>query len=294
MNLVLSTGSLYSYGLDRVFALAAETGFDGVEVLIDGRWDARQPDYLWCLMQGSGLPIPTVHAPFFPWVQGWPRDELGRLERSADVARAVGAGVVVAHLPLRFYGLRVELVGLSTGPRMLPIRIPRRNSFGRFLREDLPAFEAAQGVRVGVENMPARLFLGRRANLYAMNDVEVLAGLPHLTLDTTHVGTWGWDLLAVYERLKERIVHVHLSNFDGQEHRRPDTGYLPLDRLLQRLARDRYEGAVSLELGPDVLEAEDESKVLAHLRRAVTFCREHLAGQEILAGEPGTGQSAVS
>lgn len=280
MRFVLSTGSLYSYGLDRVFALAAETGFDGMEVLIDARWDGRQPDHLARLMHESGLPITTVHNPFVPWVPGWPRDELERLERSAAVARAVGAGVVVAHLPPRFYGLRIELLGASVRPRTLPIPIRKRSPYGRFLREELPAFEAAHGLRVGVENMPARRLLGRRLNLYAMNDMGAMGGVPHLTLDTTHVGTWGLDLLAVYERLKERIVHVHLSNFDGREHRRPEQGDLPLAELLQRLARDRYSGSVALELGPDVLEAEDAGKVRAHLRRAVNFCREHAQGKD--------------
>jgi len=277
MKLVLSTGSLYTYGLDRVFALAAEAGFDGMEVLIDARWDGRQPDYLARLMQESGLPITTVHTPFIPWVPGWPPGGLDRLERSAEVARAVGAGVVVAHLPLRFYGLRIELLGTNLRGRTLPIPIPRRSPFGRFLREELPAFEAAHGLSVGVENMPAKTLLGRRLNLYAMNDMDVMAGAPHLTLDTTHIGTWGLDLLAVYERLKERIVHVHLSNYDGREHRRPEQGHLPLAELLQRLARDGYGGSVTLELGPDVLEAEDEGKVRAHLRRAVEFCRAQVA-----------------
>jgi sugar phosphate isomerase/epimerase len=277
MRLALSTGSLYTYGLDRVFALAAEAGFDGVEVLIDARWDARQPNHLLNLMAKSGLPILVVHSPFSPWIPGWPRDELGRLDRSAAVARAVGAGVVVAHLPLRFFGLRIDFLGLNAGPWTLPFPLPRPNSFGRFLRTGLGAFEAERGLRVGVENMPAKLLLGRRLKLHAMNDVETLAGLPHLTLDTTHVGTWGWDLLAVYERLKERVIHVHLSDFDGQEHRRPEQGHLPLAELLQRLAHNGYEGTVTLELGPDVLEAEDEGKVRAHLRRALEFCRGQLA-----------------
>jgi sugar phosphate isomerase/epimerase len=278
MSLALSTGSLYNYGLDRVFGLAAEARFDAVEVLIDSRWDTRQPDYLRGLMRVSGLPIAAVHSPFVPWVPGWPRDERGRLQRSAAVARAVGASVVVVHLPRRIFGLHIGLSGLGVAFPALPIPIPWRNaSFGRFLRDELAGFEAAQGLRVGVENMPAKRFFGRRANLYAMNDVDALASLAHLTLDTTHVGTWGFDLLAVYERLKERIVHVHLSDFDGQEHRRPGQGRLPLAELLQRLARDGYEGVVSLELGPDVLEAEDVGKVRVHLKRALDFCRTHLA-----------------
>jgi sugar phosphate isomerase/epimerase len=135
-------------------------------------------------------------------------------------------------------------------------------------------------VLIGVENMPAKPFLGRRVDIHWLNDLETLSQMPHLTLDTTHIGTWGLDLLAVYERLKARIVHVHLSDFDGREHRRPGEGRLPLGELLQRLTRDGYEGTVSLELGPEALEAEDEAQVRAHLQRAVDFCRTHTAQKQ--------------
>ena len=57
----------------------------------------------------------------------------------------------------------------------------------------------------------------------------------------------------------------------------PENGHLPLGELLQRLSKDGYEGTVSLEVGPEVLEAEDEAQVLANLRRAVHFCGEHTA-----------------
>ena len=42
------------------------------------------------------------------------------------------------------------------------------------------------------------------------------------------------------------------------------------------MKRDGYSCAVSLECNPDVLQAEDESHVLAHLREAVRFSREHM------------------
>ena len=35
--IILSSGSLYTYGLARVFNMAAATGFDGMEVIIDRR-----------------------------------------------------------------------------------------------------------------------------------------------------------------------------------------------------------------------------------------------------------------
>lgn len=275
-TIALSTGSLYTYGLARAFELAAETGFDAMEVMIDHRWDSRQPAYLRRLCQETGLPIVAVHSPFTPHVPGWPHDPIGRLQESAALARQIGAGVVVAHLPLRIRAAKVELYDSPSKPRSWPLFLPARRHYREFLLNGLAQFEAAEGVRIGVENMPAHRVLGRRMSFYALNHPQALAGFPHLTLDTTHLGTWGLDPVAVYERLKGRVIHVHLSNFNGQQHRLPEDGHLPLGMLLQRLAQDRYEGAVSVELGPDVLQAEDEGEVREHLERMLIFCREHL------------------
>jgi sugar phosphate isomerase/epimerase len=208
-------------------------------------------------------------------VPGWPHDALGRLHQTAAVARAVGAGVVVAHLPLRLGAAEVEFYGLGRSRLLVPLPLGGDKAYRGFLLNGLADFEAQEGVKVGVENMPARRILGRALNIYWLNDAEALARMPHLTLDTTHIGTRGLDLLAAYEQVQWHLVHVHLSDFDGREHRLPGTGRLPLAELLGRLARDGYQGAVTVEVGPDVLEAEDEGRVRAHLRQVVEFCREY-------------------
>ena len=136
---------------------------------------------------------------------------------------------------------------------LLPLPLSGERDYLDILLNGLAEFEAKEGVRVGVENMPAKRFLGRRVSIHALNNVESLAGFPHLTLDTTHLGTWGLDPLDVYEELKTRIVHVHLSNFNGEEHRLLEDGHLRLGELLHRLSQDGYAGAVSVEVGPDAL-----------------------------------------
>jgi sugar phosphate isomerase/epimerase len=271
----LSTGSLYTYGIARTFDLAATAGFDGVEVMVDQRWDSRHPHYLKRLSEASGLPVVAVHSPFVPSVPGWPHDPQGRLRQTCALAREVGASVVVTHLPLRIRAAKVELFGLRAGPLLLPLPVPTPGDYGRFLSDGLAQFEAAEGVTVGVENMPCQRLLGRRLGIYALNKVANLARLPHLTLDTTHLGTWGLDLLSTYEQLKTQVVHVHLSNFDGTEHRLPEEGHLPLAEFLRALSHDGYGGTVSLECNPFVLQAEDESGVLDHLRQSVRFFHKH-------------------
>jgi sugar phosphate isomerase/epimerase len=279
-TLALSTGSLYTYGIARVFELAARAGFDAIELLADHRWDSRQPAYVERLSRENDLPVVAVHSPFIILgTPGWPSDPIGRLERSVGLARELGAPVVVAHLPLRVRAISISMLG-SRKSMLLPIPFTGEGDYLHFLENGLAQFEAEQGILIGVENLPFRRILGRTINVHHLNDPEALATLPHLTLDTTHIGTWGMDLLEVYDQLKERIVHVHLSNFNGREHRLPEDGHLPLTSLLQRLCRDGYSGAVTLELDPAPLEAEDEALVLDHLCQAVRFYREHTGGSE--------------
>ena len=276
--IALSTGSLYSYGLARVFELAAEAGYDSIEVLVDHRWDTRHPDYLRRLSSDNGLPILVVHSPFVAHVPDWPSDQLGRLHRTVELAQGVGAATVVTHLPFRLHAIAGQWHGYKPHRFFLPVPLPRREPYYHFLREGRVAqLEAESGVTIGVENMPSKRFLGLGINGYWFNSPAELARFPHLTLDTTHLGTWGLDPVAVYEQLRERVAHVHLSNFDGREHRSPPDGKLPLAELLRVLARDGYEGVITIEGHPDALDAEDEVECLAALRRALVFCREHFA-----------------
>jgi sugar phosphate isomerase/epimerase len=274
ITIALSTGSLHTYGLARVFELAADTGFDAMEVMIDHRWDSRQPAYLQRLSRETNLPIAIVHSPFLPAVPGWPHDPMGRLQETAALARQVGAAVAVAHLPLRIRGARIEFYGFRCR-MLLPVSRGGDRVYRDFLLNGLAAFEAEHEIKVAVENMPAKRFLGRNVDIHWLNNLEDLPQMPHLTLDTTHIGTWGMDLLPIYERLKAHIVHVHLSNFNGKEHQLPDDGHLPLADLLSKMADDGYRHTISLELNPNALHDEDEEQVRSHLSRSLAFIREH-------------------
>jgi len=277
--ILLSTGSLYTYGLARVFAMAADAGFDGVEVLVDGRWDSRDPSYLGQLSRQYGLPIAVLHSPFVPEIQGWPSGQLERLERTVALAEELGVGTVVSHLPLRISGLEVRMMGFRSRRFFLPIPWKRRGAYYRFLREGrIQQMGSTRGVRIALENMPARHLLGIPFNAFWFNRPMDLGHFPFLTMDTTHWGTFGQDPNEIYPRLRERIVHVHLSNFNGGEHRTPWDGHLDLGRFLRLLREEGYRGAVSVECEPESLNAWNTSLCQETLKRALAFCQEHLHG----------------
>jgi sugar phosphate isomerase/epimerase len=275
MRFLFSSGSLWTYGIERCFDFAARAGFDGIELMVDQRWDTRQPEYLNGLIARFGQPIVAVHSPFSPTTPGWPGffDEPGRIRASVRLAEAVGARIVVHHLPERYGYLFIQ-----QGERRALVPWPGRKAKLRYrdwLLSDYIALQARTNVRMCIENMPARRRLGRRWNVHFWNTPAEIIRFTSLTLDTTHLGTWGIDATDVYPSLSGYVKHVHLSNFDGREHRRPETGRLHLDRLLAQMVADGYEGAMTLELHPDALDAgKDDDHIVALLANSLRRCRE--------------------
>jgi sugar phosphate isomerase/epimerase len=273
MDFLFSTGSLYTYGISRCFALAAEVGFDGIELLIDERWDTRQAAYLRALMDQHSLPVRAVHSPFRP-IRGWAIEEAQRIRKATALAETLDAGIVVHHLPMRVgYGT------VTMGARRWIIPLPR-GSMGRayrdWIEDGYAAFQKEVAPTLCIENMPARRTLGRRWNAFHWNTVQGLSQFESMTMDTTHLGTWGLDPATVYATWQPKVKHVHLSNFDGQEHRRPEMGKLDLGRFLAKLAESGYDGAITLELCPAGLEAGcSDDEMRDRLTTSLKWCRQH-------------------
>lgn len=92
-----SAGSLYPFGLARVYGWAAEAGYDGVEIMMDERWDTVQDAYLNYLAEKHGMPILALHTPLHEGV--WRLDPEETLVRSAKLAAKIGAPVIIVHPP---------------------------------------------------------------------------------------------------------------------------------------------------------------------------------------------------
>lgn len=251
---ILSTGSLYPFGLDRSYGWAAEAGYDGIEIMMDERWDTVQDAYLNHLAEKHGIPILALHTPLHAGVWRLGREET--LVRSARLAVKIRAPLIVVHPPP-------------------PGRPLARWSAGALERA------RGEGIRVAVENMPrgrARYAFSIRRNR-SCHLPEHLSSIGDVTLDTSHVGASGLDLMQVYDKLAGQLRHVHLSDSDltgDDQHKLPGRGKLPLTELLAALVRDGYPGAVSLELKPWPLGTPNPEVILGRMREAVVFTREGL------------------
>jgi sugar phosphate isomerase/epimerase len=280
-RILLSTGSLYNYGTDRVFEIARRTGFDGVEIIVDRRTDTFQVPYLRSLIERYGLPIGAVHSPFsFLKLAGWKDGEIPRARRSVRLAEELGAPVVVLHGP-----------SFTDRPYL------------KWLQEELPSLQAATKVIVAVENMPHyRKPFGRIGarfhwpniqdakrkkawnfvpsfllpSCHLLSRPEDLLPFRHVVLDVTHLGTGGYDPARVYDLLGERVAHVHLSNFDGQEHRELRKGEVEIAGFLRHLTAKGYAGDIALEISPGSFASEDESATVETLAANLAIIHDNL------------------
>ena len=232
-RIVLSTGSFFP-NTELGFRMAAEHGYDGVEVMVTHDRRSQTVANVEHLVTTYGVPVTAVHVPCLvvsQHVWGW-NPEL-KLRRATEMAASLDAPTVVTHPPFRWqreyaatFPELVATVGAETA--------------------------TAGGPTVTVENMyTVDAPRGRRIEPYLGNDDESFRLYPAVTLDASHVGAARQDLLERYAFLRGRIRHVHLSDSTskrGDEHLPPGQGTLPLRDLADALVADGFDGQVVLEI----------------------------------------------
>jgi len=257
IRLACSTASVLSKPLRMAFALIADAGFSGVEVMVTKDPATQDPRAMRDLADEHGLRIDAIHAPFLLITRKvWGTDPIGKIYRAIELASEADTPIVVVHPPYRW---QVE--------------------YRRWLEDRLPGLEHATGVRVAVENMFPLRVRGRRLGAFHANQsLEELETFPDVVFDTSHAAVAGLDLLETLPRLSGRLAHVHLSNNAGKgwdSHLPVDEGVLALDGFLRALSEDGYSGAVSLEL--DLRRClSDDGLLRDALIRNRRFCEERL------------------
>jgi sugar phosphate isomerase/epimerase len=264
----ISTASLYHLPLHTVFRLAAEAGFDGVEVVPGPEIWLGGLGRVAALSREYHLPALTVHQTLAPLVGGSPAR---RLREAVGAAIALGARHVVIHPPEA--ADHREPVGWL---RALDGARPRA---------------AAHGVRLALENsgyppeQAGRHYLGEIDELVAFAERRDL----DVTLDTCHVAIRGLSLLPAYEALRPRLANIHLSNLSPHdpplsfpyarplltEHRVPEDGVLDLAAFLRRLRADGYGGPLTYEISPLALRFWSPTRLRRRLEGLVAFVRAH-------------------
>ncbi|MCM3660670.1 sugar phosphate isomerase/epimerase [Georgenia satyanarayanai] len=258
--ILLSTSSCYPSSTESCFADAARLGYDGVEVMV-WKWpETRDARRLSELAETYGVPVMSIHSPTLLLTQRvWGTDPWGKIDRSVELAEAVGAEAVVVHPPFRWQ--RDYAAGFVEG-------IARR--------------QAATEVKLAVENMfpwKARAKDGSRTkerHAYLPHWDPVGLGYEHVTLDLSHAGVAGQDSLEVARRLGGRLAHLHLTDSTGSnrdEHLAPGRGSQPCEEVLRALPELGFTGSIAVEVTTRKMKPDEREAALVE---SLAFAREHL------------------
>lgn len=228
-TVLLSTAAFFARPLAWTFELAAECGYEAVEVMVTRDRASQDAGTMRRLADEHGLRIAAIHAPSLLLTRSvWGADPIGKIDMATRVAADAGVPLVVTHPPYRW-----------------------QRDYRDWLQASLPIVEERTGVTVGIENM-FPVHIGKRPlMLHANQDLEQLAGIPHLVLDTSHAAVAKHDLVHVRRLFGDRLRHVHLSDNAGKgwdSHLPPGEGVLDLDAFLRDLGASGFDGTVSLEV----------------------------------------------
>ncbi len=253
----LSTASVYPESTAHGFGWAASLGYDAVEVMVGIDALSQQVDAVKKLSDHHEVPVCAVHAPCLLFTQRvWGTDPWGKLERSAEMAEAVGADVVVVHPPFRW-----------------------QKDYAAGFVEGIASLEARTGIAFAVENMyPWRASSRRGMEMYLPGWDPSDEDYANTTIDLSHAAIARTDVVAMAERMGERLRHIHLTDGTGSakdEHLVPGRGVMRAEDFLRHLARTDFSGHVVLEI--NTRRCANRAERESDLRESLEFARAHLA-----------------
>jgi sugar phosphate isomerase/epimerase len=254
----LSTASVYPQTCADGFAIAADLGYDGLEVMVWTDPISQESASLVRLVEHYEVPVVSVHAPTLLVTQRvWGREPWLKLRRSCELAVELEAPTVVVHPPFRWQ--REYAAGFVAGVEQLADEF---------------------GVRLAVENMYPWRARGREILAYAPGWDPLPHGYRDVTLDLSHTATAGVDALAMARALGDRLTHLHLGDGEGSakdEHLVPGQGTQPCGEVLGLLAERNWTGTVVVEVNTRRARTREERE--ADLAEALAFARLHLASR---------------
>jgi sugar phosphate isomerase/epimerase len=258
----LSTASVYPESTAVGFELAARLGYDAVEVMVGIDPVSQDVDAVKRLRDYHEVPVAAVHAPCLLITQRvWGTEPWGKLERSADMARQVGADVVVVHPPFRW-----------------------QREYARGFVEGIADLERRTGIAFAVENMYPWRASRRQMEAYLPGWDPSEQDYANTTIDLSHSATAQTDPVAMAERLGERLRHIHLTDGTGSakdEHLVPGRGTQPVAELLEHLAARAFDGHIVVEI--NTRKAADREARELDLMESLAFTRLNFEA----APEPG-------
>ena len=259
IKVTLSSASVYPRKVAYAFQLAAELGFDGVEVMVWSDSTTQDDNALTHLAAEYGVAIRSIHAPTLLVSQNvWGGKPGPKLAKAVDMAHSLGAGTVVVHPPFAW-----------------------QRKYSRQFVDQVQQLTDESGLTVAVENMYPWRSKRRDYGAYLPGWDPTEHAYDAVTLDLSHAATARQDSLEMVKAFGDRLRHVHLADGSGSnkdEHLVPGRGSQPCKDVLRHLLRTGWSGDVVVEIG--TRKARTAAERREDVATSLAFARTYLTPGE--------------
>lgn len=249
-QILLSSDSLWWYGLDLIFQLAKEHGYDGIDLAMWKNFDAWQIEYVQTLIKKYKMPVSVV--------QTSRKVNIKEMNQAVDLARAVEAKVVSVNAP--------EYFSIQSG---------------RFLKKHLPSYKLHnKDMKFSIINPEKKNYFAIIPKYYFQNMVDIIKTYKmYLALDVVNVEEEVLESQFI-RKMNNFIPYlsvVYISDIDkhGTRHLPLGEGELKLPLLLKKFKWLEYSGFFSVKLTLSQRELADMEKVALILKKCRTYYKEN-------------------
>lgn len=223
-----------------VFSSLKKAGLEGVELILPSFQEITDENIYEVkkVLDENAMPVLSVHQV----IRFFKKTKIDEIVELFHVADLLSAKVIVLHMS-------------ATGKQV----------FDKAYIKLVHSLQRKYGITVGFENRENFFSIIHPEHQWHENQFAKLMGENNfnITLDTTHLGASGGDICNFFEKNKDRIINIHLSDYKPHlfnknlrpfrfKHLPLGKGILPIEKFLKLLKKEKYEGLLTMEISADL------------------------------------------
>jgi 2-keto-myo-inositol isomerase len=225
------------HSFDSIFTSLKKSGVEGLELIALADLPEEKIQIVKNIVQKYGLKIFSIHQSNDTFLD----IDLKEIERLCKIANAFSANIIVLH-----------------------INAFKKDLFNDPFINELKNLQGKYKVKFGIENVAKTPFTLDKEMYKTQEFSQTLKKLGlNITLDTTHVGQAGDNILEFYKQNKEKIINIHISDYKNDwlnrvlylangTHLPLEQGELPIKEFLALLKKENYQGLITMEINADL------------------------------------------
>lgn len=235
------------HSLDSIFPPLKKAGVEGLELVIPTHLSEDNIKTIKQISQKYGLKIFSIHQSHDTYLA----IDSAEIERMCKVAKTFSASVIVLHI----------------------------NALGKKISEQifltkLKNLQKKYDVVFAIENVSKSPFSFAK-EVYKGQEFGQAVKISNLaiTFDTTHLGQADEDICMFYNKNKNKIVNIHISDYIKNWYNRKlyltigthlalGKGELPILKFLKLLKKENYHGLITMEVNSDLQGLCESARII--------------------------------